>query len=199
MSKRKFTGVPFTPKEKCYNCEHLEQCRNGNRSFTAKEIVIDCEGFYYIFKRLEEFEKYPILDGNIEKFTEEILAYDGKHKGTPFLTTPLIVNGALAVELALKSLIFKENGEFECTHNLQRLFEQLPVCHKNPLSELIYKQAHQNKETLNFNLHNISNLFEDFRYPFGKESVGYTNFFSEFVHIVCDYAMSQKPPDEEGQ
>lgn len=201
MSKRpkKFTGVPFTPKEKCRNCEHLERCRIGRNSLTTKEIVIYCEGFYYIFKKKEEFERRPMFDGNVEKYREETFAYEKKHEGVPLLTSPLIVNGALAAELALKFLIFKENDEFECIHNLQLLFEQLPDCHKNPLTEMIYKQAHQNEESLNFNLHNISNLFEVFRYPFERDVVGYSNFFNEFVHIVCDYAISQKPPDEDTQ
>lgn len=196
MSKRKFTGTPFTPQEKCYSCKHLEQCRNGNRLLTTKEIIIDCEGFYYIFKELEEFEKIPVLVGDTEKDNATLLAYERKHDGIPFLSPPLVVNGALAAELALKFLIFKENGEFECIHNLQRLFEVLPNCHKIPLSGMICKQAHQNEETLRYNLSNIANLFEDFRYFFGKEHIGFSNFFNEFVHIVCDYAISQKPADE---
>lgn len=196
MSARTFTGIPFTPKAKCRNCKHLEQCRNRDNSYTAKNILIDCEEFYYIFKKLEEFERLPAFDGNVEKHAEEMLAYEEKHEGVPFLTSPLIVNGALAAELALKSLIFMENAEFECIHNLQRLFEQLPDRHKIPLSEMIYRQAHQDEETLNSNLHRISNLFEVFRYSFEKEAVGYTNFFNEFVHIVCDYAISQKVSDE---
>lgn len=201
MSKRpkKFTGVPFTPKEKCYNCEYLERCRNGDNSFTAKEIVIDCEGFYYIFKKLESFERHPVFDGNEEKYKKQILAYEADHEGMPFLTPPLIANGALAAELALKFLIFKENGEFDCIHDLQQLFESLPDCHKIPLTEIICQQAHQNEETLQDNLSNIKNLFEDMRYFFSHESVGYSGFFNEFVHIVCEYAISQKPPDEDTQ
>ena len=164
---------------------------------SAKEIVVDCEGFYYIFKELEKFEKYPAFDGNIEKHTEEMLAYEKTHDGLPYLTPPLIVNGALAAELALKFLSFKENSEFECTHNLQRLFELLPDCHKTILTEIICKQAHQNEDTLKLNLSNIKNLFEDMRYFFSKESVGYSGFFYDFVHIVCDYAIGQKPEDED--
>ena len=197
MAKRIFTRIPFTPQEKCHNCEYLEQCCNGNRSLTTKEIIINCEGFYYIFKELEKFEKIPILVGNIEKDREAFLAYAQRHDGIPFLSPPLVVNGALAAELALKFLIFREDGEFDCIHNLQRLFELLPDCHRIPLSEIICKQAHQNEETLKSNLSGIANLFEDFRYFLGKESVGFSNFFNEFVHIVCDYAISQKPDDEE--
>lgn len=197
MSKRKFTGVLFTSKEKCHNCEHLERCRNDSSLLTAKGIMLDCEEFYYIFKKLEEYERHPIFDGDMEKYTDQIYAYEAEHEGVPSLTAPLIVNGALAAELALKFLIFKENGEFDCIHDLQQLFEVLPDCHKIPLTEIIFQQAHQDKESLQTNLSNIKNLFEDMRYFFSHESVGYSNFFNEFVHIVCDYAISQKPPDEE--
>ena len=196
-SKRKFTGVPFTPKPKCAACEHLEQCRSSDNSLTIKLMVLECESFYYIFKRLEEFEKIPTLGESMEKNQENIDYYEKQHEGIPSLTWPLVVNGALAAELALKFLIFKEMGSYECIHNLQRLFKQLPDCHKNVLAERIYKQAHQNEETLEFNLTNISNLFEDFRYSFGKDHLGYTGFFYEFVNIVCEYAISQKPIDEE--
>lgn len=196
-SKRIFTGVPFTPKPKCDVCEHLEQCRNRDNSLTIKMMVIECESFYYLFKQLEEFEKLPTLSDNEEKNLETIDEYINRHEGIPSLMSPFVVNGALAVELALKFLIFKEKGSYECIHNLQRLFDQLPDCHKNALTEIICKQAHQNDETLKFNITNISNLFEDFRYSFGKEHVGYTNFFNEFVHIVCEYAILQKPINEE--
>ena len=196
-SKRKFTGVPFTPKPKCAACEHLEQCRSSDNSLTIKLMVLECESFYYLFKRLEEFERFPTLGESMEKNQENIDYYEKQHEGIPSLTSPLVVNGALAAELALKFLIFKEMGSYECIHNLQRLFKQLPDCHKNVLSERIYKQAHQNEETLELNLTNISNLFEDFRYSFGKEHLGYTGFFYEFVNIVCEYAISQKPIDEE--
>ena len=196
-SKRKFTGVPFTPMPKCAACEHLEQCRNSDNSLTIKLMVLECESFYYLFKQLEEFEKRPVLGENIEKNQEIIDDYEKQHEGIPTLRSPLVVNGALAAELALKFLIFKEMGSYECIHNLHRLFEQLPDCHKNALTEIICKQAHQNEETLKFNLANISNLFEDFRYSFGKEHLGFTNFFNEFVHIVCEYAILQKPIDEE--
>ena len=95
-------------KEKCRNCEHLERCRIGRNSLTTKEIVIYCEGFYYIFRKMEEFEQRPMFDGNVEKYREETFAYEKKHEGVPLLTSPLIVNGALAAELALKFLMQKK-------------------------------------------------------------------------------------------
>lgn len=195
--RRKFTGVPFIPKPKCAACEHLEQCTNSNNSMTIKLMVLECESFYHLYKQLEEFEKMPTLCESLEKSQEIIDDYVKRHEDIPSLRSPLVVNGALAAELALKFLIFKEMGSYECIHNLHSLFEQLPDCHKNALTEMIYKQAHQNEETLKINLTNISNLFEDFRYSFGKEQLGYSGFFYEFVHIVCEYAILQKPIDEE--
>lgn len=195
--RRKFTGVPFIPKPKCAACEHLEQCTNSNNSMTIKLMVLECESFYHLYKQLEEFEKMPALCESLEKSQEIIDDYVKRHEDIPSLRSPLVVNGALAAELALKFLIYKEMGSYECIHNLHSLFEQLPDCHKNALTEMIYKQAHQNEETLKINLTNISNLFEDFRYSFGKEQLGYSGFFYEFVHIVCEYAILQKPIDEE--
>jgi len=184
-------------RKKCLDCKQLEQCNRNNQSLTAKGIVLDCEGFYYVFKKLEQFEQRPKFDGNLEAYENEITIFEEQHMGVPYLSPALVVNGALAAELALKLLIFKENGEFDCIHNLQKLFEQLPTCHKSTLSEIIYQQAHQNKETLRINLSNIANLFEDYRYFFGKGSIGYTNFFNDFVHITCDYAISLKPKDDD--
>ena len=123
-------------------------------------------------------------------FPEEY--YEEKHKDIPFLTPPLVTNGALAVELALKFLIFKENGAFECIHNLKTLYEQLPEPHKTTLTNQIFTKAHQNSQTLDMNLSNISNLFEDYRYFFSKVSVGFSGFFNDFIHIICNYALSFK-------
>lgn len=167
-SKRVFTGVPFTPKPKYAVCEHLEQCRNSDNSLTIKRMALEWESFYYFFKQLEECEKLPTLSENKDKNIEAIDDYIKRREGIPTLTSPLVVNGALAVELALKFLIFKEMGSYECIHNLKCLFEQMPGCHKNALTEIICEQAHQDDETLKFNLTNISRLFEDFDTLLGK-------------------------------
>ena len=52
MSKRrKFTGVPFHSMQKCLACENLSRCQTDNNKLTASGILIDCEAFYYIFKK----------------------------------------------------------------------------------------------------------------------------------------------------
>ena len=97
-------------------------------------MVLEWESFYYFFKQLEECEKLPTLSENKDKNIEAIDDYIKRREGIPTLTSPLVVNGALAVELALKFLIFKEMGSYECIHNLKCLFEQMPGCHKNALT-----------------------------------------------------------------
>lgn len=189
---RKFCGVTMPQNEKCVGCPKQNDCKKGNNTFTAKVMLVDCEGFYYVFKELEAFDTYPRFDGDAEKHERNWREYEEKHQGVPFLTPAVIVNGTLAAELALKFLIFKENGEYECGHNLQNLFNQLPEPHKSILLEQIYKNAHQNADTLAINLPHIANLFEDYRYFYEHDTLGYSNFLNDFIHIVCDYAISLK-------
>ena len=195
MGKRKqFTGVPFQPMKKCLECSRLNECQNSDSSsFTAKEILIDCEAFYFAFKCLEEIEKRPVLNGNLGEYTETVRGYNEMHKSLPNLTPPFVANGTLAAELALKFLIFKETAAFDCIHNLKKLYEQLPEQHKTVLTDRICSQSHQNIQSLDFQLTNIANHFEDFRYFFGKSALGFSGFLMDFIHIVCDYALSFKP------
>lgn len=60
----------------------------------------------------------------------------------------------------------------------------------NNLIRLLTK-THQNEETFNAKK-NIANLFMNYRYFFEHKSVGYSNFFTNLIHIVCDYALSLK-------
>ncbi|MBD5146273.1 MAG: HEPN domain-containing protein [Ruminococcus sp.] len=196
-ARRKYQGTTtFNSWDKCKTCKDKDNCNKINKNFTFKIILMDCEGFYYIFKELEKFVHFPTLTGDIEKYEQKLLEYEKKHENIPDLNSQMVVNGTLAVELALKSLLFKENGEFECIHNLEELFGQLPEPHKSILTDKIYKEAHQNAETMASNLSNISNLFEKFRYVFECDIIGYSNFLNNFIHIVCDYAISLKPKDD---
>ena len=125
-----------------------------------------------------------------------MIAYEKEHEGIPYLEPQLVVNGTIAAELALKAITFKEKREFEYGHNLRQLFYQLPEPHKSILTEKICKEARQNEETLLINLNNIADLFEDYRYYFEHSAIGYSNFLNDFIHIVCDYAISLKPADD---
>ena len=190
--KRVFSGTITANKQKCENCDNKDKCTHNDQIITAFSILLDCEGFYYVFRKLEKLDEKPKLCSDVEKLKKEMEEYEKAHENIPFLSPPLVTNGALALELAMKFLIFKENKEFECGHNLEVLFSQIPDVHSKLLKEKIYKEAHQNEETFNANIKNIANLFMDYRYFFEHESVGYSNFFTDLVHIVCDYALSMK-------
>lgn len=190
--KRIFSGPKKTDIEKCTNCERRDGCLKSDKLLTAYSILLDCECFYYVFCELENIERTPKFDGNIEKYKKEIEEYDKKHENIPFLTSAMVTNGALALELAMKFLIYNENKQFECGHDLAMLFSQLPKVHTDILKPEIYSEINQNEETFKENINNISNLFIDYRYFFEHESLGFTNFFTELVHIVCNYAVSMK-------
>ena len=81
---------------------------------------------------------------------------------------------------------------YQLYSGLKKLYEQLPEPHKTRLTNRIFAEAHQNSQTLDMNLSNISNLFEDYRYFFSKASVGFSGFFNDFIHIICNYALSFK-------
>lgn len=40
--------------------------------------MLDCEGFYYVFKKLEQIEQYPRFYGDLEKHESAIPAYAEK-------------------------------------------------------------------------------------------------------------------------
>ena len=197
-AKRKYKGTtPIKLWDKCKTCENKDKCNIIDKDWTFKTIIRECEGFYYLFKELEQFMRYPTFTGDNEKDEQEIFEYEKKHKNIPDLSSQMVVNGTLAAELALKALIFKENEEFECIHNLKKLFDQLPELHKSILTDKIYQEAHQDAQTMEFNMSDISNLFEKYRYAYEYSIISHSNFLNDFIHIVCDYAISLKPIDDE--
>lgn len=192
MSKKQvFSSHTIGDKEKCKNCNNKPQCIDTNNMVTTYGILIDCEGFYYVFFELEKIEQPPRLDADIEKNKQEIDEYEKAHENLPCLTPPLVTNGALALELAMMFLIFSENKEFEYGHDLAILYSQIPEVHSEKL-KTIYKELSQDENTFDRSIKQISNVFQDYRYFFEHEAIGYSNFFNGLVHIVCDYAISMK-------
>lgn len=169
---------------KSTNCEYLNNLYQ--KPYDASGIILDCKAFYIVFCELEERCRIPFGDSDkMKKYHEE--ANVGKR---PFLNPVMVTNGVFAAELALKALTFKETGTFDCIHNIRILFYALPDIHKNALSAMIKEKSHQNDDTLKANLEMISNYFVDWRYFFQQEHIGYSNFLTEFIHIVCDYVIS---------
>ena len=177
--------------ERCKSCDKADKCdfliHLFQKPFDASGVLLDCKAFYIVFCDLEERCKIPFDDPEkLRQYDEEAEA--GKH---PFLTPALVTNGVLAAELALKALTLKETGTFDCIHDLDKLFYSLPDVHKNALSASIKEKAHQNDATLKKNLGIIHNFFENWRYSFEHEAIGYSNFLLEFIHIVCEYAIAE--------
>lgn len=176
---------------KCQSCDKASDCEFlkhlYQKPYDASGILLDCKAFYIVFCELENRCCIPFGDPEkMKKYHEESDA--GKR---PFLTPAMVTNGVLAAELALKALTLKETGTFNCIHNLDKLFYTLPDNHKDALSCMIKEKARQNDATLKTNLKTIGDFFQKWRYFFQHESIGYSNFLLEFIHIVCDYAIEE--------
>lgn len=156
MSKPKKFQVSY-PK-RCNGCHRKQSC--DLKGATLSGIFLDCKSFYHVFCDLEENCRIPYGDDEaMQKYDEESEA-----GVKPFLTPPLVVNGMLSAELALKYLTFKEVGTFDCVHEIDTLFYALPPNHLVPLSELLKKNACQNDDTLRFCVSQIPELFTKWRY-----------------------------------
>lgn len=180
---------------KCPSCDKASKCeylkRLFQKPFDASGIILDCKAFYIVFCELEERCRIPFGDSEkMKQYEEETEA--GKRL---YLIPATVTNGVLAAELALKALTLKETGTFDCIHEIDKLYYALPEKHKTSLSALLKEKTHQNDETLKINLGMIGNFFVEWRYSFQSEAIGYSNFLTEFIHIVCDYAIDDIQKD----
>lgn len=176
--------------KRCQSCEKTADCDFlkllFQKPYDASGVLLDCKAFYIVFCELEERCRIPDDPEEKKRYHEESDA--GKR---PFLTPAMVTNGVLAAELALKALTLRETGTFDCIHDLDKLFYALPEVHKTALSSLIKEKSCQNDATLKKNLETISLFFHKWRYFFQHETVGYSNFLLEFIHIVCDYVIAK--------
>ena len=189
MSRKEAKKYQLKVPKKCDSCDKSSDCELlkllYQKPFDTSGVLLDCKAFYIVFCELEERCRIPLGDPEkIKQYHEETDA--GK---CPYLDPAMVTNGVLAAELAIKALTLKETGTFDCIHDLDKLFYRLPPVHKAALSDILKKETHQNDATLKKNLETISNFFQEWRYFFESESVGYSNFLPEFIHIVCDYAL----------
>lgn len=190
MSKKQPKKCEIKQPKRCQSCDNATDCEFlkllYQKPYDASGVLLDCKAFYIVFCELEERCRIPDDPEEKKRYHEESDA--GKR---PFLTPAMVTNGVLAAELALKALILRETGTFDCIHYLDKLFYALPEAHKTALSSLIKEKSRQNDATLKKNLETISLFFHKWRYFFQHETVGYSNFLLEFIHIVCDYAIAE--------
>ena len=190
MSKKQPKKYEIKQPKRCQSCDKAVDCNFlkllFQKPYDASGVLLDCKAFYIVFCELEERCRVPF--GDLEKMKQYHEETDAGNR--PFLTPAMVTNGVLAAELALKALTLKETGTFDCIHDLDKLFYALPEEHKTVLSARIKEESHQNDATLKTNLKIIGDFFHKWRYFFQHESIGYSNFLLEFIHIVCDYALA---------
>ncbi len=189
MSKKQPKKYEIKQPKRCQSCDNAADCDFlkllFQKPYDASGVLLDCKAFCIVFCELEERCRIPDNPEEKKRYHEESDA--GKH---PYLVPAMVTNGVLAAELALKALALRETGAFDCIHDLDKLFYALPEVHKTALSSLIKEKSCQNDATLKKNLETISLFFHKWRYFFQHETVGYTSFMTEFIHIVCDYAIA---------
>lgn len=182
----KFPSWCKTPSDDfsaCKICKIKEQC-NLQINYL---ILADCNGFYYTYKLLLKETIFPIFTHS-QKELEEKIKRNITKLDQPQLFYTIITNGALAVELAMKYLIFRQKHEFKEEHKLNLLFESLPLKDKNEILERIKQTTGKDSKSFRKSLEKFSEVFVKARYFFAHENKGINNLFDSFVQIVCDYA-----------
>lgn len=174
----------------CRNCKY----ENENRQLTARLIILECESFYATFKLIEPY----ILKQ--QKNMQELVFDEKDAENDKLYSYAYVVNGAFAVELAIKYLLTLANIDY-CTgekgHNLLDLYRKLSLNNKNiiPDKKVIFERlcqvGHQNEETIIANLTSFQDCYNRFRYSFSYKNIGYNGFFGILVNVVCSYAIDK--------
>ncbi len=183
--------------EKCVNCKYEKE----NREITAEHIVLECKSFYMTFKLVEPYYLKQIHNMENHIIDEEDI------KNAALYIYSYVVNGAFAVELAMKYLLTLANIEY-CTgnkgHDLLDLYKKLSVNKKEitadrkVIVERLCELGHQNEETIIKNLESLKNCYIYYRYLFSYGSVGISGFLGVFVNVVCNYAIEKAKSLAEG-
>ena len=117
MSKKQPKKYEIKQPKRCQSCEKTADCEFlkllFQKPYDASGVLLDCKAFYIVFCELEERCRIPDDPGEKKRYQEESDA--GKR---PFLTPAMVTNGVLAAELALKALILRETGTFDCIHDV---------------------------------------------------------------------------------
>lgn len=161
-------------------CSDINKCDESMKRITRDSILDECEGFYKVFKQLLPicFLKTDIAEIGLKQFKEN-------HK----YSAPCMVNGALAAELALKYLIFRDTFTFATCHSLSNLYEMIPAKDKNALDTLLSKGERLPDKTVQESIIDLKDHFVEWRYSY-EYLPSMTIFFKTFVCTVCDYVIN---------
>ena len=185
MSEKNYIPVPNLDYCASYD-EHSEECKKCNNKtvdITIATILQECAAFYDVFKGLEKRLEHS---GIVETLPE--------HKNPVLLEVPYIVNGAFACELALKYLLIENQISFCISskgHNLEYLFELLPVSVKRLLKAKLKAAANIDDTELRKNIHLHADSFNQWRYLSANidGNTYYNKFFNVFVNQLCTYVL----------
>ena len=125
------------------------------------------------------FETAKLLDSKFNNKTQ------GIH---PEFFVPAVVNYAIAIEIAMKSIIKKYNGSYDYTHDIDKLYDALPSHSKTIVLFAMGKVLNLNNEQVHEKVKEIANCYNDWRYFVLNNkplSINY-NFLKVFAQTVCD-------------
>lgn len=176
--------------EECINCKNEDR----NRKLAAKLIILECKSFYATFKLIEPY----II--KVQKNMTNLVYDEEDCENEIMYHFSYVVNGAFAVELAIKYLLTLANIDY-CTgekgHNLLDLYKKLSLNKKSiiPDKKVIFERlcelGHQNEETILLNLTSLQDCYNRYRYSFSYSSVGHSGFFGVLVNVICSYAIDK--------
>lgn len=148
----------------------------------ADLLVYQAKSFYNAYIALDQLGRYD---------SDSLL----------LLLSPLVVNGAFSIELALKAILAKNQIEYGKEHNLLLLFRMIPKSFQNELLKYLLEKAseYQAPEKCFDELLLLSNAFIDWRYAFEESptpaiSLRFLSAFSNaairtmFAHYNTDLA-----------
>lgn len=151
IPKKPTKFIPKKPK-KCESCNKTD-CEFDLSEYTEASIAGECKIYYDLFLELEERSKLLQRKHADDKYE-------------PNLMGPAIMIGSFAAELSLKLLLFIGNGQFDCIHNLEKLFYDLPDKEKNELSTRLKTEVNLDDNSLRNCIKQVANNFEYWRYFF---------------------------------
>lgn len=177
-------ATPYDDFSGCTSCEMYGDCELQ----TSYQILEASKAFFFAYELLLDNSHYPWFAHSHEEY--EIRWGKNKDKlGQPSLLFTIATNGAMAAELALKYLTFREQHSFVQTHKLDQLFGNLPPQDKAEILRRLEQRTDTCEEVLMKTINIFSDVFTEARYHFSLGNKGISILFDDFVRVVQEYAI----------
>lgn len=168
----------------CATCSMGDRCELS----TCHQILEASKGFFYAYELLLDNSHYPWFSHSQEEFAKRREKNFDK-LDQPSLLFTIATNGAMATELALKYLIFRDAHEFVQTHKLDRLFNDLPLADREEILRRIEQRTGTSGDVFEKTLTIFSDVFTEARYHFSLGNKGISVLFDDFTRVVQEYAI----------